>query len=886
MKIISNLSSYNMRSKITLLLFLILCLDAIQSYAIERIDTIYDPPVVYTAMPKKYTISGIEVTGAQNYDDNTIIGFSGLKIGQRVDIPGQDLYNASHRLIRQGLFAQAQIKVSKIYGDEAWITIALRTHPRISEINYYGMKKGEKEDIQERLQLMKGNQITQNIVNRAEAIIKKYYSEKGFGNADVKVSLREDLSAKNDMIVDIKVDKHEKVKVHKIYGNEVFSDNAVKGAMKKTNEKAPLKNLFKQKKFVEQEYHDDLNRIIEKYNEKGYRDAKIVSDSVVKYDEKTVDVYITLEEGRKYYISDISWVGNTVFTTDQLNTILGIAPGEVYNQKLLTKRTTDDDDAISNLYMDRGYLFYQLVPIEKNVVGDSIGLELRMFEGPQARINKVVINGNDRLYEKCIRRELRVRPGELFSKNDLVRSAREIAQTGHFDPESMDIRPEPNEENGTVDIIFNLESKANDQVEFSMGWGQTGIIGKLSLKFTNFSVKNLLYPSTYKGLIPQGEGQTFTISAQTNARYYQAYSVSFLDPWFGGKRPNSLQVSAYYSRQTGVNSSYYNSTWSNPYLYSGYGYGYGYGYGNNYNDYYQNSYENSYDPNKFLQMAGLTVGFGKRLNWPDDYFTFTAELSYNWYYLKNWEYLYYMNNGTSNAIVLGLTLARNSIDNPLYTRSGSSFSLNFSFTPPASLFSPGKNWEKLYKENTTESKKQLYRWIEYWKLRFKSRTYTPLTDPDGKWTLVFMTRADFGLLGSYNKWLKSPFETYYVGGDGMSGSYTYATETIALRGYDNGQFTPWGSEGYAYSRLGMELHFPFMLQPTTTIYGLAFLEAGNAWTHVKEFAPFNLKRSAGVGVRIYLPMVGMMGIDWAYGFDKVFGTKGGSHFHFILGQEF
>ena len=876
-----------MRSKITLLLFLMLCINVIPSAAIERIDTIYDPPVVYTAMPKKYTISGIEVTGAQNYDDNTIIGFSGLKVGQRVDIPGQDLFNASHRLIRQGLFAQAQIKVSKIYGDEAWITIALRTHPRISEINYYGMKKGEKEDIQERLQLMKGNQITQNIVNRAEAIIKKYYSEKGFGNADVKVSLREDLSAKNDMIVDIKVDKHEKVKVHKIYidGNVVFSDNAVKGAMKKTNEKAPLKNLFKQKKFVEQEYHDDLNRIIEKYNEKGYRDAKIVSDSVVQYDAKTVDVYITLEEGRKYYISDISWVGNTVFTTDQLNTILGITPGEVYNQKLLNKRTTDADDAISNLYMDRGYLFYQLVPIEKNVVGDSIDLELRMFEGPQARINKVVINGNDRLYEKCIRRELRVRPGELFSKNDLMRSAREIAQTGHFDPESMDIRPEPNEENGTVDIIFNLESKANDQVEFSMGWGQTGIIGKLSLKFTNFSVKNLLYPSTYKGLIPQGEGQTFTISAQTNARYYQAYSVSFLDPWFGGKRPNSLQVSAYYSRQTGVNSSYYNSTWSNPYLYSGYGYGYGnYGYG--YNDYYQNSYENSYDPNKFLQMAGVTVGFGKRLNWPADYFTFTAELSYNWYYLKNWEYLYYMNNGTSNAIVFGLTLARNSIDNPLYTRSGSSFSLNFSFTPPASLFSPGKNWEKLYKENTTESKKQLYRWIEYWKLRFKSRTYTPLTDPDGKWTLVFMTRADFGLLGSYNKWLHSPFETFYVGGDGMSGSYTYATETIALRGYDNGQFTPWGSEGYAYSRLGMELHFPFMLQPTTTSYGRAFLEAGNAWTDVKEFAPFNLKRSAGVGVRIYLPMVGMMGIDWAYGFDKVYGTKGGSHFHFILGQEF
>jgi outer membrane protein insertion porin family len=488
-----------------------------------------------------------------------------------------------------------------------------------------------------------------------------------------------------------------------------------------------------------------------------------------------------------------------------------------------------------------------------------------------------------------IRRELRVKPGQLFSKADLMRSAREIAQTGHFNPENMDIRPESNQENGTVDILFDLESKANDQIEFSLGWGQTGIIGKLSLKFTNFSIKNLFYPSTYRGIIPQGEGQTFTISAQTNARYYQAYSVSFLDPWFGGKRPNSLSVSAYYSRQTGVNSSYYNSTWANSAYnygyYGGYGYG-GYGYGNNYyNDYYQNSYQNSYDPNKVLQMVGVNVGFGKRLKWPDDYFTFTAELGYNWYYLKNWDYLYYMNNGTSNALVLGLTLARNSIDNPLYTREGSTFSLNFQITPPASLFGK-RDWKKLSEENTVESKKQLYRWIEYWKLRFKSRTYTPLCNANGTYTPVLMTRADFGLLGSYNKYLKSPFETFYVGGDGMSGSYTYATETIALRGYDNGQLTPWGREGYAYSRLGLEVHFPLMLQPSTTIYALAFAEGGNAWTSVKKFNPFDMKRSAGVGARIYLPMVGMMGIDWAYGFDRINGEKGGSHFHFILGQEF
>ena len=541
--------------------------------------------------------------------------------------------------------------------------------------------------------------------------------------------------------------------------------------------------------------------------------------------------------------------------------------------------------------MDNGYLFYNLVPIEREVSGDSISLEMRMMEGPQARINNVTINGNDRLYEKVIRRELRVKPGELFSKSDLIRSLREIAQTGHFNPENMNPDVQPNEDNGTVDVVFNLESKANDQIEFSLGWGQTGIIGKLALKFTNFSIKNLFHPSSYKGLIPQGEGQTFTISAQTNARYYQSYSLSFLDPWFGGKRPNQLSVSAYYSRQTGVNSSFYNNSWLSGagYGYPGmYGYGYPgmYGYGNSYNDYLNNSYENSLDPNKVLQMVGVNVGFGKRLKWPDDYFTFTAELGYNWYYLKNWDYLYYMNNGTSNALVLGLTLARTSIDNPLYTRSGSSFSLSLQMTPPASLFSRHRDWEALSKENTAESKKELYRWIEYWKLRFKSRTYTPLANANGQWTPVLMTRADFGLIGSYNKYLKTPFETFYMGGDGMSGSYTYATETIALRGYDNGQFTPYGSEGYAYARMGVEIHFPLMLQPTTTIYALTFLEGGNAWTSVKEFNPFSLKRSAGAGLRIYLPMVGMMGIDWAYGFDRVRGEKGGSHFHFILGQEF
>ena len=754
------------------------------------------------------------------------------------------------------------------------------------------MKKSEREDIEERLNLMIGNQITQNIVNRAEEIISAYFKQKGFNNVEVDVRQTPDLSHENEMIVDIIIDKNEKIKVHKIHitGNHVLSDKKLQRVMKKTNEKKKLVNLFRQKKFVDKDFENDLDLIIKKYNELGYRDAKILKDSVVRYNEKYVDVFIEVEEGKQYFISDITWAGNTIYPSSMLDNILGMKKGDVYNQTLLNKRTLEDDDAVANLYMNKGYLFFQLIPIESKIEGDSIALEMRIMEGPQARINSIVINGNDRLYEKVIRRELRVRPGDLFSKDALQRSAREIAQTGHFDPESMDIRPEPNTENGTVDLIFNLTSKNSDQVELSAGWGQTGIIGKVALKFTNFSIKNLFNPKSYKGIIPQGEGQTFTISAQTNAKYYQAYSLSFLDPWFGGKRPNSLSVSAYYSRQTGVNSNFYNDNYYSGMLYNNLGSYWGSGYypgyyPSYYDDYYQNSIENAYDRNKYLQMAGIAVGFGKRLNWPDNYFTFQAQLSYNWYHLKNWEYLYYMNNGTSNAFVLGLSFARNSIDNPIYTRSGSQFSLDLSLTPPVSLFS-NKDWKALSEAGTQDAKKEMYRWIEYWKLKFKARTYTPLTDPEGKWTLVLMTRADIGLLGSYNKYLKSPFETFYVGGDGMSGSYGYAQETIALRGYGNGAFTPWTKDGYAYTRFCMELHFPFMLQPTTTIYGLAFLEGGNAWTDMKDFSPFNLKRSAGAGVRIYLPMVGMMGIDWAYGFDEVFGQKGGGHFHFILGQEF
>lgn len=875
---------YSIRFRLILLLSAMLLPFCVKAQS--PTDTIYDPQIIYSPIPRSYEIADISVTGVPSVDDYLIIGFSGLNVGERIEIPGDAISNATKRFWRQNLYSKVQISVTKMVGDKVWLEIALRQQPRLSEIRYEGTKGGERKDLNERLSMVEGQQITPNIIARAKQIIEAYYGAKGFKNAKVEIIQQPDLSKDNHVILTVRVDRHNKVKVHKIYinGNEVLSDRRVKGAMKKTNENGNLLNIFKQKKFVESDFRDDLVRIIRKYNELGYRDATIVSDSVANYSDGLVDVFITVDEGKKYYISDISWVGNTVYPTDALQELLGIYPGDVYNQKLLDKRTREDDDAVSNLYLDNGYLFFNLVPIEANVKGDSIALQMRIIEGPQARINRVVINGNDQLYEKVIRRDLRVRPGELFSKSDLMRSAREIAASGHFNPETMGINPQPNETDGTVDIVFDLESKANDKIQLSFGWGQSGITGQVSLQFSNFSIKNLFNPSSYKGIIPRGDGQTLSLSVQTNAKYYQSYNLSFFDPWIGGKRPNSFSFSVDYSRSTGINHSFYNNNWSNAYLNSLF---YNGSYGNNYYNY---SYENAYDPNKVLQMAGVQVGFGTRLTWPDDYFQFQASLAYRWYYLKNWDYLYYMNNGTSNTFTLGLSLSRTSIDNPIYTRRGSQFSLDVTLTPPASLFSRGKNWEKLAHDanalHKESAKAELYKWIEYWKVKFKSKTFTPLTDPDGQWTLVLMTRADFALLGSYNKHFKTPFETFYFGGDGMSGSYTYATETIAMRGYENGQFTPWGYEGYAYSRFGMELHFPFMLQPTTTIYALAFVEAGNCWTSIKDFSPFNLKRSAGVGARIYLSMLGFLGIDWGYGFDKVWGRRGGSQLHFVLGQEF
>ena len=862
-----------------------------------KVEAPAEVPVINYSFPKRYKIADIKVTGIKNYDDFVLIGFSGLSVGDMVTIPGDEITTAVKRFWKHGLFSDVKILATKIEGDEVWLEIQLKQRPRISEVNYHGIKKGEREDLEAKLGLKKGFQVTPNLMDRAKIVIQKFFDGKGFKNVDVDIVQRDDLAHEGEVIVDINIDKNEKTKIHRIYfeGNEALSARDLKKAMKKTNEKFSLPNdwktsileAFSTKKFTTEEYEKDKANIIAKYNEHGYRDAVLLSDSVVNYNDKKVDIFLKLEEGDKYYLKDIRFVGNTQYASDYLEAILGMKPGEVYNQKKLNERLSLDEDAVSNVYYNNGYIFFSADPVEVDVDNDSISLEVRIQEGPQATINRVIINGNDRLYEDIVRRELRTKPGMLFSREDLMRSVREIAQMGHFDPENMDPKPLPDPENGTVDIQYNLTSKANDQIEFSAGWGQTGVIGKLSLKFTNFSMKNFLNPKTYKGIIPQGEGQTLTLSGQTNGRYYQAYSISFMDPWFGGRRPNTLSVSAYFSKQTDISSNYYNNSMAN---YGGYYPGYNYGgmyggYGGYYNNYYNNNYELAYDPDKSIMMFGLSAGYGKRLTWPDDYFQFMATLNYQMYIMHDWAY-FLVQNGTCHNVNLELMLQRNSIDNPLYTRRGSQFSFSVSATPPYSLWD-GKDYA-----NMSDNDESKFKFIEYHKWKFKAKLFSPLAPMSVKRTPVLMTRVEYGFLGSYNKHKRSPFETFYMGGDGMSGySSTYATETIGLRGYENGSIAGNGgynSYGYAYSRLAMELRYPFLLEPSSTIYGLVFVEAGNAWKDLKSFNPFDLKRSAGVGVRIFLPMIGLMAIDWAYGFDKVDGSRsaGGSNFHFIIGQEF
>mgnify|MGYP002743660257 FL=1 len=790
-------------------------------------EKIVNPDISYGGNPHTYKLAGLAVTGIDGYEDYVLTGISGLSVGQQIEVPGTAITDAVKRYWKHGLFSDVSITADSIVGDNIYLKIHLSPRPRISTINYNGLKKSEREDMEKKLGLVKGGQITPNMIDRAKVLAKKYFDDKGYKNAVISIRQRDDVLNKNQVILDIDVDKKEKLKVRQIIieGNEHLSDNKIKGtlftkgAFTKTHEAGKLENILKSKKFTPERWTEDKKNLITKYNEYGYRDATILKDSVWNVDPKHVDVYVKVDEGKKYYIRNITWVGNTVYSSDYLSRLLDMKKGDVYNQTYLNKRLSQDEDAVGNAYWNNGYLFYNLQPTEVNIVGDSIDLEMRIYEGQQAHINRVTINGNDRLYENVVRRELRTKPGDLFSKEALQRSARELASMGHFDPEAINPVPKPNYEDGTVDINYNLKQKSNDQVELSLGWGQTGVIGRVGLKLNNFSMANLFRRNReHRGILPIGDGETLSLGAQTNGTYYQSYNAQYSTNWLGGKRPIQFSVGVSYSKQTDVSSNYYNSAYMNNY--NNYLYGYG-----NYN---YNNYQNYYDPDKYVKLLGIYVGWGKRLNWPDDYFTLSLQLQYQRYMLRNWRY-FIMSNGSANNLNLNVSLNRTSTDNQLFPRRGSDFTVSLTITPPWSKWD-GKDYAHLAtdRNSPTYSKEQQekYRWVEYHKWKFKARTFTALTN--GQKCFVLVTRVEFGLLGSYNKHKKSPFETYYMGGDGMSGYSTgYAEETVGLRGYENGSLTPYGAEGYAYDRFSLELRYPFLLG-NTTIYGLGFVEAGNA----------------------------------------------------------
>jgi len=863
-------------------------------------DVIVNPDISYAGTPRTCEIGGITVKGVEGYEDFVLIGLSGLSVGQMITVPGSEITDAVKRYWRHGLFSNVAITADSIVGSKIYLCINLATRPRVSNIFYHGIKKGERDDMEAKLGIMKGSQITPNMIDRAKILAKRYFDDKGYKNAEIEIVQRDDVSEKNMVILDVNIDKKDKMKVRKIIfeGNNNLSAKKIKGnlfkkgAFGKINEAGKLSNLFKAKKFTAERYEEAKKALIDKYNELGYRDAVILKDSVWNNDEKHVNVFVKVDEGQRYYIRNITWVGNTVVTTDYLDQVLGMKKGDVYNQKLMNKRLTEDEDAVGNYYWNNGYLFYNLQPTEVNIVGDSIDLEMRIQEGTQAHISNVRIYGNDRIYEEVVRRELRTKPGDLFNKDAIMRSAREIASMGFFDPEKVNPDVKPNYEDGTVDINWNLEQKSNDQLEFSLGWGQTGIIGRVGIKLNNFSMRNLFGKNKmHRGIMPIGDGEQLSLSFQTNGRYYSSISTSYSTGWFGGKRPNAFSVSAFYSKQSDISSSYRNNSFYNNY------YNFMYGYGSYNNSYY--NYDALLDDDKYIKMFGVAIGWGKRLRWPDDYFQLSVQLGYTRYMLRDWNY-FIINNGNCNNINLGITLSRTSTDNQLFPRRGSEFMASVTLTPPWSAFDK-KDYEHLATDYTSATYgaelQEKYRWIEYHKWKFKTRTFTALTG--GQKCLVLMTRVELGILGAYNKFKKSPFETFYVGGDGMSGYSTgYAEETIGLRGYDNGSISNTAAyqagtsayyNAYAYDRFTLELRYPFMLG-NTTVYGLAFLEGGNAWVDTKKFNPFDMKRSAGVGLRIFLPMVGLMGLDWAYGFDKVISgstyKRGGSQIHFILGQEF
>ncbi|HPG99668.1 MAG: outer membrane protein assembly factor BamA [Bacteroidales bacterium] len=824
-----------LKSKIFLLLLLL-----------SSVSALAQEPSFSYEVPKKYCVKEVRVSGIKFLNPDVLVSVSGISVGDSILVPGDAVTKAIKKLWSQGLFSDIKISATKIENSDIYLDIFLQEQPRISSINFVGVRKGEVSDLKEKLKLRNGSQLTESILENSVEIIRKHYRTKGFLNVDVNPIQENDTALANMVKLTFDIRKNERVKIDQITfdGNTAFTDARLRKSLKKIHRRDI--NIFKSAKFIQSDYDESKDNLIAFYNENGYRDSKILKDSVFTLNNKRIGINFLVHEGPQYHIRSISWIGNTKLPSEALTAILGMKKGDVYDKTLLEKRLFTDDNSISTVYMDDGYLFFNLDPVESQIQNDSVDLEMRIYEGDQATINKVLIVGNTKTNEHVIRRELWTKPGYLFSKSEITRTIRELGQMGHFDPEKLDVQPMPNPAEGTVDLKYVVEEKANDQLEISGGWGNKMFVGTVGIRFTNFSVRRLFDKEAWRP-VPSGDSQSLSLRASTNGTYYKAFSFSFTEPWLGGRKPTNFSFSVYHTIQNGGVDYFYQTS------------------------------------DKYFKVTGASVGIGTRLKWPDDYFSIYNEISYQNYNLKDWTGYFLFSNGQSNNLSYKISLTRNSTDQVIYPRTGSNLSLSLQITPPYSLFN-GKNYSAL-------SGSEKYKWIEYHKWTGRIQWYVPLVEK-----LVLYSNFQFGIMGYFNSDIgHSPFEGFDVGGDGMSGYNLYGKETIGLRGYKNGSLTPYtlidGSyvgDGHVYDKYTVEIRYPLTLNPQAAIYLLTFFEAGNAWRDASEFNPFNVHRSAGIGARMFLPMLGMLGIDWGYGFDKIPDNPDAhkGQFHFIIGMPF
>ncbi len=798
--------------------------------------------------PQKVVVGGIGIIGVQFLDERILSVLTGLYEGQTISLPGDELTKAIENLWKQKFFVNIQVRLKKMEGNKVFIDFYLEERPRLSEIKIRRLKKRHAKNLREDLSIQSGQIVTENVVQRTRSEVLKHFREKGYFNAKVEITEVPSPIRKNFVDLQLTVYRGDRIKINDIVfvGNKNVSSAKLRRLFSDTKRKAWWR-IFKKSKFIEDTYNEEKLGIVTYYNTLGYRDAVLLSDTVYQHNDKTINIQLTLSEGRKYYFRNISWAGNTKFTSDTLGKMLDIKRGDVYDQSALESKLFMNPRGydISALYMDDGYLFFSVVPVEVKVENDSIDLEIRIQEGPQATISSVTVTGNSKTSDHVILREIRTRPGQKFSRTDIQRSIRELVALGYFDPEKMDVQPKPNIASGTVDIEYKVEEKSSDQIELSGGFGQGFVVGTLGLTLSNFATKKMFKKGGWDPY-PSGDGQRLSLRAQSNGTYYQSYNFSFTEPWFGGKRPNSLSFSAYHSIQ---------------------------------------QFNSSGKASK-LKISGLSLGLGKRLRWPDDWFTVNYSVNYQHYNLSNYTTgIFEFADGRSNNINFRLLLSRNSTDDYIFPQAGSQFNFSTQLTPPFSKFS-GVD----YKTATTQEK---FKWIEYHKWKFDAMHYTKLAK-----NLVLATMVRTGYMGFYNRDIgNSPFERFYVGGAGLIGFNLDGRELISMRGYRDNSITPRsvnedGSLGNyigatIYNKFTMELRYRVSPNPQATVYVHSFLEAGNSWSRFKDYNPYNLLRSGGVGVRIFLPMFGLLGIDWGYGFDNNPYTPGSNkgQVHFFIGQQ-